>query len=102
MRRNKNVTEKIDKTIFARRTESAVIVFAIAAAGFWLWSALVSIPDTIAVFSPGFPRLSGRLSSPDLDILAKQLKWQSELSAAAAISAGFSAVAQALAAWARR
>jgi hypothetical protein len=77
--------------------ERGVIVFGLAAAALGFWAALVNMPDTIAVFEPSFRRLSGTLNSPDLAMLARQLKRQSFLSALAAACAGLSVLCQTIA-----
>jgi hypothetical protein len=71
--------------------------FALGAAIMWLKSARVYMPETFSVRVSKAIGSSGLANSPDLQQLGQALKYQSKLSAIAAILAAASAVAQAFA-----
>jgi hypothetical protein len=64
------------------------VASAAVAAGLWLWSAKVRLPDQITV---GYGGVGGSVQT-----MADALRRQSRLSAAAAVAAGVSSFAQAL------
>ena len=63
------------------------VIVGIASAVLWFWASEVKTPTTFQI-----PTSLGFSTSPDLDTLGKQLAWQSELNAWAALAAGIAVV----------
>lgn len=73
------------RTVVNTATTVIALVAGILAAAFWFWSASISIPGIALTFDADF--------SP----LTNALRWQSRLSALAAVFTGVSVICQAIA-----